>query len=198
MPFVTEELWAGDRRGRVARDDLLALARHGRASPGSHDEDGRSRDRLGDRPRHRDPLGARGDEHHAGPKSRWCSRACRPRPDATRRPLGRRHQAAGAARRACPSPTRRPRARCSSWCAARSRRCRSRASSTSRPRTRRLEKELAKVDADIARVDAKLGNADFRHARARGGGRGRAREARGGAGAPRQDPRGAGAAEMVT
>ena len=44
----------------------------------------------------------------------------------------------------------------------------------------RLEKEMAKVDADIKRVDAKLGNADFVAARARGGGRGRAREARGG------------------
>ena len=60
----------------------------------------------------------------------------------------------------------------------------------------RLEKELAKVAADIARVDAKLGNADFRRPRARGGGRGRAREARGGGGAPGQDQRGAGAAEI--
>ena len=59
----------------------------------------------------------------------------------------------------------------------------------------RLAKEMAKCDADIARVDAKLGNADFLDARARGGGRRRAREARRGAGAQGQDRRGAGAAE---
>ena len=47
----------------------------------------------------------------------------------------------------------------------------------------RLEKEMAKCDADIARVDAKARQCRFPQARARGSGRGRAREARRGAGA---------------
>ena len=51
----------------------------------------------------------------------------------------------------------------------------------------RLQKEMQKVEADIKRVDAKLGNAEFPGARARGGGRGGAREARGGRRPPQQD-----------
>ena len=63
-----------------------------------------------------------------------------------------------------------------------SRRCRSRASSTSRPSRRGSKRRSRKVEADIKRVDAKLGNRAFRRARARGGRRGGAREARGGGG----------------
>ena len=75
--------------------------------------------------------------------------------------LERRHQADGAARPIFPSPTARRRARCSCWCAARSPHFRSRASSISRPSATRLDKEIAKADADIKRVDAKLGNEKF-------------------------------------
>ena len=53
---------------------------------------------------------------------------------------------------------------------------------SSPPSSARLDKEMAKAEADIARVDAKLGNPDFVAARARRGGRRRAREARGGGG----------------
>ena len=59
----------------------------------------------------------------------------------------------------------------------------------------RLEKEVAKADADIKRVDAKLGNAEFHGQRAGRGGRGAARTARGSRSPPRKDSRGAGAAE---
>ena len=59
----------------------------------------------------------------------------------------------------------------------------------------RLDREMAKVEADIKRLDAKLGNADFL-ARAPGrAGRERARETRRGGRPPRQDRRGAGAAQ---
>ena len=67
-PFVTEELWKVTAEGGPARDGLLALAswpkpmtarRRGR----------RGRDRLGDRSRHRHPLGARGDEHYDGDRN---------------------------------------------------------------------------------------------------------------------------------
>ena len=62
MPFITEELWAVTAEGGVARDDLLdtiavaAAARPRR--PGC-----RSGDRLGGRPHHGDPLGAHRNEH---------------------------------------------------------------------------------------------------------------------------------------
>ena len=58
----------------------------------------------------------------------------------------------------------------------------------------RLAKEMAKADADIARVDAKLNNSEFRRARAGRGGRGRKRETRGGRRPQGEDCRGAGAA----
>ena len=58
-------------------------------------------------------------------------------------------------------PTQRRKARCSLWCAARSRHCRSKASSISPPSARGWPRGIAKADADIARVDAKLGNANF-------------------------------------
>ena len=49
----------------------------------------------------------------------------------------------------------------------------------------RLAKEMQKADADIARVDAKLVQRQFRRARAGGGGRGGKGKARGGARAAR-------------
>ena len=58
----------------------------------------------------------------------------------------------------------------------------------------RLAKEMAKADADIARVDAKLGNANF-VARAPEEVVEEERKARRGAGAQGQDRRSAGAAE---
>ena len=65
MPFITEELWTVTAEGGVARDGA-ARAEPVAAAHRAPRRGGRSRDRLGDRPRQRDPLGARGDEHSAG------------------------------------------------------------------------------------------------------------------------------------
>ena len=70
--------------------------------------------------------------------------------EAPRAPLGDHHR-----RR------RRRRAPSSSSCAARSRRFRSRASSTSRPSGRASRRSCRSSTRDIAKIDAKLGNADF-------------------------------------
>ena len=59
----------------------------------------------------------------------------------------------------------------------------------------RLGKELGKAEADIERVDAKLGNREVRRARAGRGGRGGEGKARGSARPQGQDRRGAGAAQ---
>ena len=58
----------------------------------------------------------------------------------------------------------------------------------------RLAKEMAKADADIARVDAKLNNRQFRRARAGRSGRGRKGKTRRGRRPQGEDCRGAGAA----
>ena len=55
----------------------------------------------------------------------------------------------------------RPRNRRKFWCAARQPRCRSPASSTSRAERTRLSKERDRLKADVAKIDAKLANADF-------------------------------------
>ena len=59
----------------------------------------------------------------------------------------------------------------------------------------RLDKELAKAEADIKRVDAKLGQRKIRRQRAGRNRRGRKRKARGRRRAKGENPRGAGAAE---
>ncbi len=160
MPFITEELWTVTAEGGVARDGLLALAPV--ADPHrAPRRGGRSRDRLGDRPRQRDPLGARGDEHPAG-------------------------VADSAGARCGVGET--PRARAERWADMIKRLARIadisfadapppgavqllvRGEIAALPlkgvidlaaEKARLEKELAKVVADIARVDAKLGNPEF-------------------------------------
>ena len=89
MPFVTEELWAVTGK----HDALLALDKWPKLS-GARRRQGRSRNRLGDRPRHRDPFGPRRDEHHGGDPA-GARRRIR-REQGARRALGRVHQAAGA------------------------------------------------------------------------------------------------------
>ena len=123
MPFITEELWASPL-SRAKHDALLALDEWPQLD-GPRRRQGRSRDRLGDRSGHRDPLGARRDEHHGGDPA-GAGRRIR-REQGARRALGRVHQAAGARVRHFLRGAPRRRARCSSWCAARWRRCRSRA-----------------------------------------------------------------------
>ena len=193
MPFITEELWQVTAEGGPARDSLLALAAWPQHE-GLDNRGGRGRDRLGDRPRHRDPLGARRDEHHRRrSRSCWSARRRRRRRGQGAGPRSSSGLARLSEHLVRPPPRRR--ARCS---------CVVRGEVAALPlkgvidfaaEQARLEKEMAKVAADIARIDAKLGNADFVAKRARGGGRGRAREARGGRAAPRQDHRGAGAAQ---
>ena len=80
MPFITEELWrVTGRAGAEARRSCWCCRALAARYDGLDDDEGRGRDRLGDRSRHRDPLGARRDEHHAR-RSRWCWPALRPRP----------------------------------------------------------------------------------------------------------------------
>ena len=59
------------------------------------------------------------------------------------------------------SPTRRRKARFSLLCEAKSPLCRSKGVIDLAAERARLAKEMAKCDADIARVEQKLGNADF-------------------------------------
>ena len=156
MPFVTEELWAVTaRRGR---DALLALSPWP-STRRPRRRQGRSRNRLGHRSRHRHPLGARGNEHHG-------------------------RNSAGARRRRGRNPRRAPSAGPSSSSGWRASPEISSAAAAPQGSVQllvrgevaalplkgvidlaaeraRLAKEMAKADADIARVDAKLNNANF-------------------------------------
>ena len=149
MPFITEELWAVTAK----RDGLLVLTEWPRkagctaerrplmatTSPNERAASAgpagarcrrfqrsrrRSRDRLGGRSRHRDPFGARGNEHHAGDADAAGAGGRIGRDQGARATLERRGQADGAARRHLLCRPRRRKARCSCWCAARSRPCR--------------------------------------------------------------------------
>ena len=108
---------AVERKARPGRDLSLALAL---ARPESTSR--RKRDRLGDRPCHRDPLRAGGDEHRGRPRPLVLARRRRDR--GARRRAGPSHQAARAPLRdlCLAEPCRRE--PCSFWCAARWRRCR--------------------------------------------------------------------------
>ena len=187
MPFITEELWAVT----AERDGLLVLAPWSRKAAALTPEQlilmsttepercaaaadsacarhrrfqrscRRSRDRLGGRSRHRDSLGARGDEYYAGDVD-----------------------AAGAGRRDPPKP----KGRAQRWndVVRRMARLADISFADSAPEgavqllvrgevaalplkgvidlsaeKTRLDKELAKAEADIKRVDAKLGNEKF-------------------------------------
>ena len=111
----------GPRARRPAGAGALAAARRPRRRRG------RGRDRLGDRSRHRDPLGARRDEHHGRDRVPAGAGRRLGRDQGARRALGRVRSSGWRASPTSRSPTRRRRARCSFSCAARSRRCRSRA-----------------------------------------------------------------------
>ncbi len=104
MPFITEELWAvtasatgllvlapwprkarvsaraEDRRWRAGNSGEPDRAGHVLALDADDFSDPRSgsRDRLGGRPRHRDPFGARGNEHSAGDADAAGARRVRP------------------------------------------------------------------------------------------------------------------------
>ena len=201
MPFITEELWGVTGK----RDALLALApwprkpcgRRRSSSPAGgcraersadlarmlpmsrrlHRSRRRSRDRLGDRSGHRDPLGARRDEHPAG--------------DADAAGAGRRFgRDQGAAPRWSDVIKRLARVSDISFA--------DRAPEGSvqllvrgevaalplkgvidlAAERARLDKEIAKADADIKRVDAKLGNANSSPTRPRRSSRRRRKSAR--------------------
>ena len=153
MPFITEELWAVTAK----RDGLLALAPWSRKAGELTPEQlalmsatspndplippvllssrsrrfqrsrRRSRDRLGGRSRHRDPLGARGNEYSAGDAdAAGAGRRVR-RNQGARATLERRREDGWRGLPTFPLPMPRRKARCSCWCAARSRPCRSRA-----------------------------------------------------------------------
>ena len=194
MPFITEELWAVTAEGGVARDGLLALSPMA-APHRAPRRGGGSRDRLGDRPRQRDPLGARGDEHSAGLADSAAARGGVGEDPREGGPLGRHDQAPGADRRhflcRCAAPGRRA--------APGARRHRG-AAAQGRHRPRRREDPARKGTGEGRLRPRARGRqarqCRFRRPRGGRGGRGRARKARGGAGAPRQDSRSAGAAEI--
>ena len=84
----------------------------------------RSRDRLGGRSRHRDPLGARGDEHHPGDADAAGAGGRLRRNQGPRRSAGTTWSGGWRVSATSPSPTAPRKARCSYWCAARSPPCR--------------------------------------------------------------------------
>ena len=182
MPFITEELWRvtgepGPKRERAAGARALAAARRPRRRRG------RSRDRLGDRSHHRDPLGARRDERPGAPIPLVLVGASAETQRA-RRALGRLRQAARARRRHLV----RRRAAAGLGAARGARRGRG-AAARGRDRLRGRARAAGEGDGEgRGRHQARRRQARqrrLRRARAGGGGRGRAREARGGRRPPR-------------
>ena len=158
MPFITEELWAvtaeqGPKRSQLAGAQRLAEARR------PCRRQSRSRDRLGDRSGHRHPLDPRRDEHHRGDPAGAGGRVGRDQSArATRwaefiKRLARVSEISSAASAPQGSVQLVVRGEVAALplkgvidlAAERA----------------RLAKEMQKADADIARVDAKLGNANF-------------------------------------
>ena len=122
---------------------------------------GGRRNRLGRRPHCRGPVGeVRNGGAAIDPDAAHSRRSERAGPPAARAHGARASDASPVSARLKPLRPRR-RARCSSSCAARPWLCRSPASSISRRRRRRLDKEIAKEKLEIAKVEAKLGNDDF-------------------------------------
>ena len=161
MPFLTEELWAIKGEEGPKRETILALAPWPELDASDRCR-GRGRDRLGGRPRQRDPLrplgdqraGRRADPARAGrvrpPTCRTRAGALGRHREAPRAHLGDRLRRRGAEEL---DPAHRS--------AARSRPFRWKASIDLDAERARLAKEIQKLDADVAKIDAKLGNADF-------------------------------------
>ncbi len=154
MPFVTEELWGvtGQRAQQLLALDRVAVARRSRR------RQGRGGNRLGDRSGQRHPFGARRNEHDRANPARAGRRIARD--NCARDALGRVHQAS------------RPRLRdfLCDQCATGVGAILVRGEVAALPlkgvidlaaERARLAKEMQKAEADIARVDAKLGNANF-------------------------------------
>ena len=185
MPFITEELWrVTAEQGAAGATSMLALARVARAATGSTMREAEAE------------IGwvvdlvtairsVRAEMNVTAPVPLVLAGAS-PESQGARRALGGVHQAAGAGGGYLASPTRRRQGSVQLVV---------RGEVVALPlkgvidlaaERARLEKEMAKADADIKRVDAKLANADF-VARAPGRDRRRrAREARGGRDAPRR------------
>ena len=152
----------GRSRGRRSRrrDSVLALD----AMAGARRARGRARrggDRLGGRPRHRDPLGALGDQRSGRRADPARARLALRRGAGTGRALGRHHQAPGAAVGDRPVDDGAAEAPSSSSCAARWRRFRSRASWTSPPSGRALKRKSRSSTARSRRSTRSSANADF-------------------------------------
>ncbi len=179
MPFLTEELWAikgeeGPKRGRSSALGALAAARRPRVDEAAEAEIGWVVDLVTEirsaRSETNVPAGAQIPlvlVDALAPRSRTGSRA------------GATPSGASRACRTSPSPTPPRRARCSSSCAARSAALPLEGVVDLEAERARLEKERSEARlAEIAKIDAKLGNRRFPEARARGGRGGAARAQR--------------------
>ncbi|MGY3459043.1 valyl-tRNA synthetase [Bradyrhizobium sp. LM3.4] len=205
MPFITEEFVGGDGQARRSARAGTMAAEAVRADAGAacdacgndgadrcarlsglgaadlrpcrlHRSRGRGRDRLGDRPRHPDPFGARRDEHRAGDSDGTGARRRLDRDEGSRASLERRHQAHGAAVRHL---LRRSRAR-RRGSAAGARRG-GRAAAQGRDRRRRRAYAPRQGDRESRRRHqarrVQAGQREVRRQRGRGSRGGRAREA---------------------
>ena len=191
MPFITEELWRVDRassgpeRDGPAGAGALAEARRARRPRG------RGRDRLGDRSRHRHPLGARRDEHHGRDRAPAGAGRRLGRDRRAGRALGRVHPAAGAALQPFGRRRRVPPGSVQLMVRGEVAALPLKGVIDFAAEEARLEKEMARVDCRHRAHRRQARQCRLRAPRAGGGGRGRAREARGGAkaAAPRSSRR---------
>ena len=157
MPFITEELWTVTASNKAA--NLLALT-GGLPLEGIARRRSGSRDRLGDRSYHCHPLGAGGNECHAGNLLPLVMVSVGDHVGSA--PSAGRNSSRGwrASLEILGLPTC-PVRRSAACRARRGRGAAARRRDRSRRRARAPRKEMAKAEADIARVDAKLGNANF-------------------------------------
>ena len=163
MPFITEELWAVTAEHGPKRHHMLALD-PGRRHEGLDDVRRRGRDRLGCRSGYGDPFGARRDECSSGNAVAAGARRRRRKHvlrDRTRRWSEFVQRLARVSEISLPMRALHRRGASHLSCGARSRRLPLAGVIDLAAERARLGKEIAKCDADIARVDAKLGNPNF-------------------------------------
>ena len=166
MPFITEELWAvtgehgvaGKRSASSWRSTAMAATTlRPRLTAESRR---RGRDRLGGRSRHRDSLGARGNEHSAGDVAA-AGAGGRSAETKNARSAGTTSSSGWPGSPTFPLPMRAPEGAVQLCVRGEVAALPLKGVIDLAAERARLDKEMAKGDADIARVDAKLNNPNF-------------------------------------